>query len=398
MIVLLGCAHPDEMSTWPDAAVDTGVEVVGDRGVEAPPDAAFDAAVEPPDAAALDVGLADVGAVDATVDLDAGEPDADPSDAAPDEPDEGALDAMVEPEPDASWGPCSVRGAPGDCLPTALCDGDRESVPGFCPGPRDIQCCVSLDAPEPDPEPEPETEPEPEPEPGDACDPDVHVQPNQDLVEPPGEGGCPRGMIPIADFCIDRVEASLLEIEPDGAERPWSPYQHPGDAEIRAVAIPGAVPQGYIDGIRAERACVASGKRLCTDVEWLRACRGVDEWQYPYGPDREDGRCNDARARHPAVELFPDAANPFAHIQDACINQLPESLDPAGSNPGCVTPEGAFDLMGNLHEWTADPTGTFRGGFYVDTVRNGPGCLYRTTAHNRFHWDYSTGFRCCADR
>ena len=54
-------------------------------------------------------------------------------------------------------------------------------------------------------------------------------------------------------------------------------------------------------------------------------------------------------------------------------------------------------MMGNLHEWTADPDGTFRGGFYVDTVINGPGCLYATTAHATSHWDYSTGFRCCAD-
>jgi formylglycine-generating enzyme required for sulfatase activity len=108
--------------------------------------------------------------------------------------------------------------------------------------------------------------------------------------------------------------------------------------------------------------------------------------------------CNDARARHPAVELFPNDPNPFDRIQHPCINQLPDGLAPAGSHPECVTPEGVFDLMGNLHEWTADPTGTFRGGFYVDTERNGPGCLYRTTAHNRQHWDCSTGFRCCADR
>ena len=31
------------------------------------------------------------------------------------------------------------------------------------------------------------------------------------------------------------------------------------------------------------------------------------------------------------------------------------------------------------------------------TVINGEGCLYTTTAHNMSHWDYSTGFRCCAD-
>ena len=37
------------------------------------------------------------------------------------------------------------------------------------------------------------------------------------------------------------------------------------------------------------------------------------------------------------------------------------------------------------------------GGFYVDTQINGNGCLYATTAHDTGHWDYSTGFRCCAD-
>ena len=63
---------------------------------------------------------------------------------------------------------------------------------------------------------------------------------------------------------------------------------------------------------------------------------------------------------------------------------------------GRTSADGLFDLMGNLHEWTADPAGTFRGGFYVDTVINGNGCLYRTTAHDVAHWDYSTGFRCCA--
>lgn len=111
-----------------------------------------------------------------------------------------------------------------------------------------------------------------------------------------------------------------------------------------------------------------------------------------------DGVCNDARAVHPAVERFGTSASwIFSRLDDACISQLPDSLARTGSHAGCVTPEGVFDLMGNLHEWTADPAGTFRGGYYVDTYRNGEGCLYRTTAHSMGHWDYSTGFRCCAD-
>jgi formylglycine-generating enzyme required for sulfatase activity len=54
-------------------------------------------------------------------------------------------------------------------------------------------------------------------------------------------------------------------------------------------------------------------------------------------------------------------------------------------------------MVGNLHEWVADPSGTFQGGYYLDTQENGPGCEYRTTAHVFDYHDYSTGFRCCRD-
>jgi len=220
---------------------------------------------------------------------------------------------------------------------------------------------------------------------------------NEALSEEPGDPGCPDGMARVDDFCIDRFEGALIERLPSGEEAPWSPYDNPGDREVRAVSLRGAVPQGYIHGEQAAGACARAGKRQCTDREWLRACQGAGETTYPYGAAHEPGVCNDSRAIHPAVEAFPDDPTPYDRIQDACINQLPEGLARTGAYGGCTTAEGVADLMGNLHEWTADPDGTFRGGFYVDTVRNGPGCLYRTTAHNRWHWDYSTGFRCCAD-
>ena len=111
------------------------------------------------------------------------------------------------------------------------------------------------------------------------------------------------------------------------------------------------------------------------------------------------GVCNDARTCHPAVQYFESSdSSVFSMIGHACLNQLPDGLARTGAHPGCVSADGLYDLMGNLHEWTADPAGTFRGGFYVDTMINGNGCLYRTTAHDVSHSDYSTGFRCCADR
>jgi len=225
------------------------------------------------------------------------------------------------------------------------------------------------------------------------CDPEAMPLPNRGLAEAPGEGGCPAGMLPVDDFCIDRHEAALVLA--DGGE-PWSPYWNPGDAAVRAVSIAGAVPQGYISGVQAAAACAAAGKRLCSDAEWLRACRGPDELVYPYGAIRVPGACNDARDQHPAIEYFGTSDDwIWSMLGHPCINQLADSVDRTGSNPACESAEGALDMMGNLHEWTAAAAGTFRGGFYVDTVINGEGCLYATTAHDTGHWDYSTGFRCC---
>jgi hypothetical protein len=209
-------------------------------------------------------------------------------------------------------------------------------------------------------------------------------------------------MIAVDTFCIDRYEASLSEVLADGTLAPWSPFFNPGALRMRALSLSGAVPQGYIDRDQAGAACAEAGKRLCTDDEWLRACRGPLDFTFPYGNTREPGVCNDHRAVHPAVEYFGTTASwIYTMLGHPCLNQLPHSLDRTGSSTGCVTQEGAFDMMGNLHEWTSGTTSTghgeFRGGYYVDTVLNGPGCLYLTTAHAPSYWDYSTGFRCCAN-
>ncbi|MGZ3420460.1 MAG: SUMF1/EgtB/PvdO family nonheme iron enzyme [Polyangiales bacterium] len=235
------------------------------------------------------------------------------------------------------------------------------------------------------------------------------ARPNEGLVEAPGDPGCPKGMLKVASspaFCVDRYEGSIVNA--DGTS--WSPYYPPpaaSGATYRAVSLKGAVPQGYISGEKAQKACTNAGKRLCTNTEWLRACRGPTSNIYPYGNTREPGVCNDARSVHPAVQCFDSTASwVFSHLDYPGINQQPETVDKTGANTGCVTSEGAYDMMGNLHEWIYDDPSKytdpvkaidFRGGFYADTKLNGEGCLYQTTAHNFVHWDYSTGFRCCAD-
>jgi hypothetical protein len=217
---------------------------------------------------------------------------------------------------------------------------------------------------------------------------------------------CPAEMALVDDrVCVDRWEASLVERLPNGEERPWSPYLAIDGREgsVRAVSRADVVPQGYISGAQATRACRASGKRLCAADEWERACRGPTGKRFPYGERRQRSACNDdIRSVHPVAEVgarlgIPEGRLWYDGMNQPLVNQLPNGLLPTGERAECTNEYGVFDMVGNLHEWVDDPEGTFRGGYYMDTTLNGEGCSYQTTAHDFRYHDYSTGFRCCMD-
>ena len=192
------------------------------------------------------------------------------------------------------------------------------------------------------------------------------------------EGSCPDGMANVGDrFCVDRWEASL-------------------DGE-RAVSRPGVMPTGYVSGVQAAQACKLAGKRLCSAAEWRFACGGTKQTVHPYGTSYEENRCND-HGHSPMAWYYPGEPFTADRMNDPRLNQFEGTVAKTGTHEGCVNDYGIFDMEGNLHEWTSDPNGTFQGGYYLDTRENGEGCAYRTSAHDFDYHDYSTGFRCCADR
>jgi formylglycine-generating enzyme len=208
---------------------------------------------------------------------------------------------------------------------------------------------------------------------------------------------CRAGMVQIDRFCIDRYEASLVEVLPGGEERPFSPFAMVLDHKVRAVSEPNVYPQGYISATQADRACAAAGKRLCRASEWQQACRGPDNKRYGYSDQRESGRCND-NGKNPVVTLFGNRYDATTMNQPQ-LNQLNGTLARTGDHVGCSNGYGVYDMVGNVHEWVADRGGTFYGGYYQDVASfgHGEGCGYVTTAHEARYHDYSTGFRCCAD-
>jgi formylglycine-generating enzyme len=212
-------------------------------------------------------------------------------------------------------------------------------------------------------------------------------------------GLCPPDMASINDrYCVDRYEASLVEVLSNGDERPWSPFTAVNGHVVRAVSEPGVVPQGYISEVQAREACSLSGKRLCRPAEWRKACMGPEPTTYGYGETNEPGRCNDS-GRSPVVATYAKSGEKWNwdHMNDPSLNQMADTVARTGSHEGCTNGYGVYDMVGNLHEWVADPKGTFQGGYFQDTHLNGDGCTYKTVAHSARYHDYSTGFRCCAD-
>jgi hypothetical protein len=74
--------------------------------------------------------------------------------------------------------------------------------------------------------------------------------------------------------------------------------------------------------------------------------------------------------------------------------------DPIGSHPDCVSAFGAFDMVGNVDEWTdngeiqGEQVSTLNGGYW-GPVRNT--CRLTTKTHGPEFQFYQIGFRCCAD-
>jgi hypothetical protein len=212
---------------------------------------------------------------------------------------------------------------------------------------------------------------------------------------------CPPEMaLVLGVVCVDRYEASVVERAPDGTLLAHAPNQSLAPGHVYAArSVAGVMPQAYVSGAQALAACRQAGKRLCAPVEWRAACGGSQGYAFPYGPDRVPGRCHDSGV-NPMLTYHADRqARGYGPLElnDPRNIELDGTLAQTGAFPECVNDFGLYDMVGNLHEWTGDPNGTFQGGYWLDTSLHGDGCAYRTIAHPFDYRDYSIGFRCCAD-
>jgi formylglycine-generating enzyme required for sulfatase activity len=206
---------------------------------------------------------------------------------------------------------------------------------------------------------------------------------------------CPAEMALVdGKFCVDRWEASTEN--PDGSEH--SPHHAFGPKKVKAVSRAGVIPQAFTSAEEGAQACERAGKHLCTTQEWQDACMGSTRPYriYPYGMSEEKGNCNTNRRLRPLMRVFGEDRRDSVSMNDARLNQEPDTVARTGEFDRCVTPQGVFDMQGNLLEWTqGDQKALLMGGHYIDAVQHGKGCRYVTAGHGAQYHDYTTGFRCC---
>lgn len=150
----------------------------------------------------------------------------------------------------------------------------------------------------------------------------------------------------------------------DGREVCVDAYEFPND--------PARIPRTSVNWEDASSLCRKEGKRLCSNEELVQACKGPEDWNYPYGAGYALGYCQVADGK----------------------------LTRGVGRPACRSWWGAYELVGNAWEWTSTPTpngssyltagGTFDGGPDVRCGRTSRS-FFRD---NRYE---AVGFRCCED-
>jgi sulfatase modifying factor 1 len=175
----------------------------------------------------------------------------------------------------------------------------------------------------------------------------------------------PRHVVQLSSFWIDRFEVSVADYERCVGAGRCGPRP---SSEATQRFDRSDYPVSRVSWNDAVAYCSFRGARLPTEAEFERAARGSSDRRYPWGNLFNVWASNHGRFGWDVT----DAADGHAE------------LAPVGSYPAGATPDGVYDLAGNVAEWVADryaptyestegrdPRGPGVGGSNLRVVRGG---------------------------
>lgn len=196
-------------------------------------------------------------------------------------------------------------------------------------------------------------------------------------LPPPQEQKCPQGMVyvPAGGFLMgSSADDPLRDISDKTLQRVFV-----DEFCIDIYEFPNRIGKKPMINVKYEEAkaeCEKVGKRLCTDEEWEKSCKGRSFLRYPYGNDWNADACN---------------------TEDSM--GVDRSLQPSGRFSNCKSDYRVYDMSGNLQEWTSS---LFMKGLSDRVVKGGSytspdyasRCAYRYSLPPEER-SPETGFRCC---
>ncbi len=157
----------------------------------------------------------------------------------------------------------------------------------------------------------------------------------------------------------------------------------------------GQYPIVMVTWREAEAHCAEAGARLCTEDEWTFACEGPEALPYSTGYVRDPQACVIDRPWR--VVHFDILASRTGERVARELDDLWQG-EPAGHRPLCRSPFGAYDMTGNVDEWTVTSRARglrsiLKGGYWGPIHAR---CRTSTRVHDEDFYFYQIGFRCCA--
>ncbi len=179
----------------------------------------------------------------------------------------------------------------------------------------------------------------------------------------------PRHTVTLPAFYIDRFEVTHEQYA-----RFLEASAHPAPLDWPAGRLPPKLARHPVVNVTFDDATAYArwaGKRLPTEAEWEKACRGTDGRNFPWG-------------------------NSTTNKSTASGEENKQKLHPVGSFPDDLSPCGAQDMAGNVWEWTGSWYEAYPGNDQIEIEYGRKYRVIRGGGAIDYYGAVST--RRCADR
>jgi len=181
----------------------------------------------------------------------------------------------------------------------------------------------------------------------------------------------------LSPFCIEHTEVTVREYE--ACVREGKCERTPDDVDYEGIKDEARAaykefcnarkperldhPINCVDWEMATTFCAWKSARLPTEAEWELAARGPEQRDYPWGSAAPDAtRLNAAGLEFSAwSEAKGMKPGTLYEKDDGHVGTSPVGFFKAGA-----TPQGVYDLAGNVFEWTSDWFAPYTGAPQVD--------------------------------